>query len=662
MGCAICLDGFSQDASDRQRPTALACGHLFHSDCLAQWQQNSARSKKTKGHVCSLCKAITPEDRLIKLYPTESGDLDHYLAYQNVEIDQRLLAPPEADDHDRRDLAGAREKATLRDEEEAKKLLGSLLDLGQHLQDWVMGVHGVRVDTVMRSGLKIKKLVADLTDQARRAQNSRDDLEKSLSSLEAAVASLDARREAFREAENEVATYKRRLKAKALSVHQEAKQAHEQAHALQAQLEDLQQQRKSLEDIIQKAEASVKEQQAREAALSERAAAIDAQARELDAQRRQMRLETAQKLRLMERSMQEKSKEADEKVAESSEKEKEATREREAVMHKNHLLADQLRHLQNEVKKARMKLDKQSDEAKEVSRLRTKLAETQQQLKRERMKGIAAAAAVAATATAESGVSQQPSRSLASSTFLSSPYAGEGDELGEAPSSSPTPGTKVIGPNGSPVTPSDRVAVASTAKEGGASLTLPQSSLLIESEDLDDELFQDSLYPMPGFGGALRDPDRSAFARTFARTSSGSSNFAPFAPFANTIVEGERDKGKERLRTKAAHGSRETHRLRVPAISHQSTIRFHRSSSDGAVRLEAPLPRQPAAEKRTTDQVIDLTASSPIAVSEGKENSRTVPGAERQEERKRQVPLTSLHSWIEGRNGVVLGPKRKRKD
>ncbi|EPQ27102.1 uncharacterized protein PFL1_05386 [Pseudozyma flocculosa PF-1] len=648
MGCAICLDGFSQDASDEQRPVALACGHLYHLDCLEQWYQTSDRARRNKHHLCCLCKTTTPRDGLVKLFPQESGDLDRYLASHKAEIDERLLQPahpPPSDHHAHptgdRDYADVRAAAVRKEHDEANKLLGSLLDLNQHLQHWVQAVHGVRVETVVRSGSKIRKLVADLTDGQQLATNARGDLDASLSSLEAAVKSLDAQRTAFSEAERLLSQQKARYRVKSNDLRGRAEDHAKKLADAEKRFAELRAERKAVEDIIAKAVKTTEEQQKREASLAERTEALEVQQRELEAQRRQLRLETAQKARAMEQTLQDRTLEAQDKVAKSAERENEAVRERDAVLQKNNQLADQLRVLQSEVKKARMKLDKKTDEAKETTRLRKKLAETQQQLRLERKRNAACVAAATGTAALPSSTSLSGKSLVSGVGEMALP---DGVRFGHPTDARAWTqgGSDACLPDSSP---SSKAAVAKAERAGSNGLSLPSSTLLVESEDLDDELLQDSLYPMPGL--ATSPGPRTGLARSVSARSAG--------------VGAHRDFG-----TKARPATspfRATVKPRQPLLSmrpHQGTIHFHRSSSDGAVKSSSP--PQPTLSKAAISaryegkdeinrSVIDLCDSS-SAAEDSKENAKA--------ERKR-ADMPSLNSWLEKRNGIVLGPKRRRK-
>ncbi|GAU41470.1 hypothetical protein TSUD_237200 [Trifolium subterraneum] len=55
--CSICMERFHNDleedgASDEVKVSTMACGHIFHYDCIVKWLRTS--------HVCPLCRYAMP--------------------------------------------------------------------------------------------------------------------------------------------------------------------------------------------------------------------------------------------------------------------------------------------------------------------------------------------------------------------------------------------------------------------------------------------------------------------------------------------------------------------------------------------------------------------------------------------------------------------------
>ncbi|XP_058776959.1 E3 ubiquitin-protein ligase RING1-like [Vicia villosa] len=56
QNCSICMEKFhddlKEDDSDDVKVSTMACGHIFHYNCIVQWLQTS--------HVCPLCRYAMP--------------------------------------------------------------------------------------------------------------------------------------------------------------------------------------------------------------------------------------------------------------------------------------------------------------------------------------------------------------------------------------------------------------------------------------------------------------------------------------------------------------------------------------------------------------------------------------------------------------------------
>ncbi len=123
---------------------------------------------------CPLCAAPAMPDAIFKLYPSDGDDLDTYLTGQKqwewADLDQ---APGEED------------------RKWYKQLLEDLIDFNSTVQTYIMATHGVDCNRMVRSGVKIRKLVLDLTKD--RAVDLNDSLIKSMASLEDAAESFRAK-------------------------------------------------------------------------------------------------------------------------------------------------------------------------------------------------------------------------------------------------------------------------------------------------------------------------------------------------------------------------------------------------------------------------------------------------------------------------------------
>uniref|UniRef100_V5E9X6 Uncharacterized protein n=2 Tax=Kalmanozyma brasiliensis (strain GHG001) TaxID=1365824 RepID=V5E9X6_KALBG len=107
-------------------------------------------------------------DAIFKLYPSDGDDLDTYLSGRH-----------------QWEWAGLDDDHTEEDRKWHKKLLEDLVDFNSAVQRYVMATHGVDCDRMVRSGVKIRKLVVDLTKD--RGPDLEDSLMRSLASLEQAA-------------------------------------------------------------------------------------------------------------------------------------------------------------------------------------------------------------------------------------------------------------------------------------------------------------------------------------------------------------------------------------------------------------------------------------------------------------------------------------------
>lgn len=391
MGCAICLDGFGIDDSDALRPTTLACGHLFHHSCVQQWFTTSAASSSSKSSsskkLCPICK--TGSKHVIKLYPSDSTDLDRYLQ--------------------ERQLDGAGLSADLLDRPDADQLLSSLLDLNHLLQSYVMAVHGVRLETLRSAGTRIRQLVAQL---AREGQE-RNDLLAALTALDSAAALLSTRAENLTLVQNEMDTKRK-------SLEQDRAQISKKRSKLEAWAESLSRQHSELDGVAKELSSRQEVQQKRKDELDRLAASVKERESQVEAEMRTTRIQAAHQIRSAQETARSSIAEMEERLALAERKQVEAERERDATAKKNVILADQMRTLQSQVKKYRLKLQKQAEET---------------------------------------------------------PPAPSAAAKAKAPLS-----LRQVAPQ----------------KENDHKRPRPGPTVLIESQNLDEELFQDSLYPMPG--------------------------------------------------------------------------------------------------------------------------------------------------------------------
>ncbi|PWZ03498.1 hypothetical protein BCV70DRAFT_155790 [Testicularia cyperi] len=475
MGCSICLDVFGQDGDDRQRPTALPCGHIFHYECLNAWFYGNAASSSTGrsaacNHRCPLCAKATAPTSMIKLFPSEGDDLDVYLlALQRQPSDDKTSV------HESCNCHTCRPKT----EESSRNLLSSLLDFSRAIQGYVMSGHQVRVESHINAGIKVKRLFDDLqgpdSSRGRTAE-----LEQAMAALETAVRLYD-------NLATDLNKQKRSISSRLNDARKKCRDTVElmkRAEQLQAQAERnyqlAQTNRHRASQALARADILERNLQQRNKAITERESQLAAMARDMESARRQSALETSMKLSSMEVHVKTELANMQRLVDEALRKASDADKERNVIREKNNYLANQMRDM-----KAKMKLQGQALQGTATAARSTKTARQ-------------AASLTSGHGTMTSLYDAMPSQTARRPhRWPSTP--GVGDNLDLTRSSSP--GSFRDSP--SPETPththidltqssSPQSSVVRTARKRHRN-----ASLYIEEENLDDEM-DDLLFPMPG--------------------------------------------------------------------------------------------------------------------------------------------------------------------
>ncbi|GAC75394.1 hypothetical protein PANT_15d00056 [Moesziomyces antarcticus T-34] len=462
MGCSICLDDFDQADGNERRATALACGHIFHYDCLTTWFYGPTRAP---GYIspkrCPLCSISADPSKMVKLYPSDGDELTTYLSGQHLHevvllgsLGQHI---PDADV----------------DRSQHKELLGNLLDFTQALQQFAMAAHSFRHELTLKAGVKVRRLIQVLTTDSK--ELSLREFLRAVEALESATADTHKIKNDFElkskqalDASNELARHKRKLdeNKRLLDQHTEA------LRARQAQVET---QSHHVNTLMQQVNETARQNEERARELEHRERQLRMREREMFEKVRKERIENKELMSHMAATTNAQRSVMQTQVSEALAKCQEAERQRDLAHTKSCELAAQLTQLTQ-----RLRSHKRSAPAGEASRPSHQASHDARRIRalEARLASQTAQLEAAGIATPEHRLIR--GRSARSAIELSS--------------SSPAPDA-----DDTPATPRDNAPSPSRTRKGKQRARL---SLSVEPLNLDDEM-DEALFPMPGLG-ALR--------------------------------------------------------------------------------------------------------------------------------------------------------------
>ncbi|CCF49808.1 hypothetical protein NDA11_000282 [Ustilago hordei] len=488
MGCSICLDGFDEEQGDAMRGTALPCGHIFHWSCLESWffGPSAVNTSRSNNRRCPLCSKQTNPASRIKLFPSDGEDLTTYLD------GQRQQSMPAINENG--DLIEDAEENVPR----YNQLLNDLIDFNTSIQNYVMAVHTTRLDYVYKSGIRIRKLIVDLTKDT--GQEASESLMLALDALENAAAE-------FKNLMNDLNRSVRRNRQLKTKLDKEGKEAQEKKEQADQKLKDAHVKVADAERRLMEANRrahDVELMQARHkdllATIWTEQEALKRKEAELRSQNNKVQLETNLKLSNMKHQTERQLVDMREKMEEALRKCAAAEKERILVHDKNCILADQLR-----IKNTKKNLAppgasaaKSGGMAEKDRRIRALEVELENKTKLlEELVGITPSQrrTVRNTKNIDANV-------LVDLTRSSNPL----EHSKHDSRATPRDGFQI----GSQASTSAAIAPPATGKRGSASPTTQRkgrkrarTSLSVEPERLDDE-DDDAQFPMPGQGAPAR--------------------------------------------------------------------------------------------------------------------------------------------------------------
>ena len=523
MGCAICLDDFDQADGDAKRATALRCGHIFHYECLQTWFYGSTADQVHRPNQkrCPLCSVPTTPESMVRLFPSDGSDLDTYLSGQ-VLCEMQVTRPDGT-------------PRIAQDELRAQKqLLNDLMDFNKAIQTYVMATHSVHVENMLKSGVKVRKLIMDLTKD--RAPDLDDSLMNAIDALENATASFSTLFNDFsrrvrlnRKLETELFKEKNDLRTQRIASETTKHKADAKLADAQEMLREVERRSKEVQEQAYRNADMKKDIKAREDNIISRE-------RDLDSRSRTMALQTKLQLSNIKSSTEAQLADMRKVVVEAQSKCAEAERERAAHRAKSCQLAEELRTLQERLKSKKAPQHPSSSNAKmsdaaakdrKIKALQARIDAQAQQLK--------AAGIRTPERSALRASNRLNTESFVDLTRSSSPFSYD---------VATSPATPLDGVDFASQASASTVAAARlspTATRRGKKRA--RASLSVEPEQLDDEM-DEALFPMPGFGGRLPPvqgrgiavhvhfnsddtPDDSAQDRDAASTSTAGTASAP---------------------------------------------------------------------------------------------------------------------------------------
>ncbi|KAJ1026306.1 hypothetical protein NDA16_002393 [Ustilago loliicola] len=485
MGCSICLDDFNQEDGDDMRGTALPCGHIFHWNCLQTWfyGPNAINTNHAGQRRCPLCSKQTDPASRIKLYPSDGDDLSTYLTGQRQQEMEALNAN------------GDRIQDAEVHVPRYNQILNDLIDFSTAVQNYAMAAHSIRLENMFKSGVKIRRLVVDLTKDT--GQDAHESLVSAMDALENAAAEFinvmnDLNRRV--RANKQIRT---KLEKETQKVHEMYKRAEQELRNAHAKVADAE--RRILE--AHRRARDLEQAEARNmdllATIRAEQDALKRKESELRAQQNRIQLETNLKLSNMRNQTLQQLADMRDKVNEALKKCAEAERERALTHDKNCIIAKQLQQAQERLK-GKQNLGPPGASTAKVSGVADK---------DRRIRALEAQLEAREKTLAEFGISPTSRRIVRKTNRVDDKMF-----VDLTRSSSPLEHSN----HDSPATPRDGSDIASqlststaaarataTGRRGSASPT-PQRKgkkrgreVSIEPERLDDES-NEALYPMPG--------------------------------------------------------------------------------------------------------------------------------------------------------------------
>lgn len=459
MGCSICLDDFDQADGNERRATALACGHIFHYDCLTTWFYGPNRAP---GYIspkrCPLCSISADPRKMVKLYPSDGDELTTYLSGQHL---HEVIPLGSLGQHvpDNADLS-----------RNHKELLGNLLDFTQAIQQFAMAAHSFRHELTLKAGVKVRRLIQVLTTDSN--DLSLREFLRAIDALESATAATHKIKSDFELKSKQAADVSKHLTRTQHTLDEHKRLLDEHAETLKARQAQVETQSHHVNTLMQQVDGSAKHNQERAKELELRERQLRTREREMFEKVRRERIENKEMVGRMHATTTAQISLMHTQVNDARAKCQEAERQRDLAHTKSCELAAQLTQL-----KQRFSSHRRSSPAGEASRPSHKASHDARRIRalEARLASQTAQLEAAGIATPEHRLNR--GRSARNAIELSS--------------SSPPPDA-----DDTPTTPRDNAPSPSRTRKGKQRARF---LLSVEPLNLDDET-DETLFPMPGFG------------------------------------------------------------------------------------------------------------------------------------------------------------------
>ncbi len=362
-----------------------------------------------------------------------------------------------------------------------------LVDFTQAVQNYAMAIHSVRQERILKAGLKVRKLIQDLTKDHN--QEVEEGLLKAMDALENAASE-------FLNMTNEVARKRRKVREEELiltrtkleidSMQQEAR---EQVRRAESRTADAMLRSHEAHERWQQALAQAQQNEERAKNLEERERKLVEEKHELANQKRMSAVQSNLAISNMKSVTEKKVIDAKNKLQAALKDRDEANREREATHQKNLTLAQQLRDLQ-----ARVTASKKAQPVQPAKTNLTELAARDRTIKalRAQTESLQAQLRSLGVATPDHRLSRTSNR-LTQEGFVDLTRS-------SSPSSMDADWSPATPKDGQEITSQASTSAAATAKSPTPkrkNSKTGRTSLSVEPERLDDEMDED-LFPMPG--------------------------------------------------------------------------------------------------------------------------------------------------------------------
>ncbi|CBQ70111.1 conserved hypothetical protein [Sporisorium reilianum SRZ2] len=601
MGCAICLDDFDQADGEAKRATALTCGHIFHFECLNTWFHGATATAVNRPNHrprCPLCAGAADPSRMVKLFPSDGDDLDKYLSGQQQWEWENLQGDDAVDD------------ANL------KQLLADLMDFNTAVQSYVMATHSLNYETMLKSGVKVRKLLIDLNKDTRADRN--DALLKSMDALENAASCFstmfnDLSRRCRNNRQLQATLQKERAEIKAIS--DKAKDTNKIA---EGKLREVDAKSREVSERMERANAQMRQNTETILYIRSKEEALIAMEQRLLADKRKLHLETNIALtnsrQKTEAELQQMRIQVDQALLKSAAAEK----ERQAAHNKSCQLAEQLQQMQQRLK-GRKKgtgsgpLNAVVDDNEAMQR-RMKALEARNRAMEDLLRR-------ANITTPELRLARNSQRRIdASSIDLTRSSSPLGNDLDPFPAT-PLDGVDLGSQASSSTAAAAAASLPSAQRKGKKKARL---SLSVEPEQLDDEM-DEALFPMPGFGGLQMPGPLAPRPDMLNQSAQGSGLTEATQPTPWKILSDPSDRMHDLLVVGASNSA-----ASAPAAANER-------KSPG--RKEARGNHNGKKRKRSS-------------ISSGASTTSNASGTSNK---------TNKYDWLNKNNGIAFGPKRRSK-